>query len=81
MTYTSDDLLGLEADLLDSRDGVGAETARQCAVKMKRMEEIIRSIINGFTPRIGELKEFVDPDEPDSDIFAGREHCSAFLRC
>lgn len=71
--FTSKELFGLEAELRAVHDNAGAEVARQCGIKMAAMEGVLRSLIGGFTPRVGELKELVEHTE-DDDIFAGREH-------
>ena len=71
--FASKELLGLEAELRAVHDNAGAEVARQCGVKMARMEDAIRGVIAGFSPRIGDLKELVGHTEED-DVFAGREH-------
>lgn len=57
--FTSKELFGLEAELRAVHDNAGAEVARQCALKMWKMEAAIQGIISGFSPRIGDLKELV----------------------
>jgi hypothetical protein len=60
---SSHDLYALEEVLISEGKDIQAIVAGNNAIKMARMEGILRSLISGFKPRIGELKELLSDVE------------------